>query len=428
MNILMLTNTYLPHVGGVARSVETFAVAFRERGHRVLVVAPKFDGMPDIEQDVVRVPALLDLMGSGFSLPLPIPGLLSEALDAFRPNIVHSHHPYLLGMTAMRIARYHQLPLVFTHHTLYEEYTHYVAADAAAIRRFVAELATAYANLCEQVIAPSESLADLLRRRGVETSIEVIPTGVDVDGFSEGDGSALRARQGIPEEAFVVGHLGRLAPEKNVGYLAEAVAMFLHQTPQAHFLVVGNGPSAEEMTEILTRTGVAPRVHFAGVARGKQLTDAYHAMDAFAFTSQSETQGMVLTEAMAAGLPVVALDGPGVREVVSDGRNGRLLPSASPATEFAAAIDWIHDRPPTERSSLRREALKTADAFSVERTTKKALAVYSTQLSMAKHDQRQTQWEQLRELIKAEWEMMKGTAEAARFGFRLSQSDEQALK
>ncbi|MBS1220006.1 MAG: glycosyltransferase, partial [Proteobacteria bacterium] len=162
MNIVMLTNTFTPHVGGVARSVESFAEEYRKRGHRVLVVAPEFSDMPLEEVDVVRVPAIQNFNASDFSVALPVPSRLAETLDDFRPDIVHSQHPFLLGMTAVRIARYRQLPLVFTHHTLYEQYTHYVPGDSPALKRFVIELATRYANLCDQVFAPSESIRDLL--------------------------------------------------------------------------------------------------------------------------------------------------------------------------------------------------------------------------------------------------------------------------
>ena len=116
MNIVMLTNTFTPHVGGVARSVEAFSAQYRTRGHRVLVVAPEFPDTPQDEVDVVRIPAIQNFNGSDFSVVLPVSGLLTEVLDEFQPEIIHSHHPYLLGVTALRVARYRNLPLVFTHH------------------------------------------------------------------------------------------------------------------------------------------------------------------------------------------------------------------------------------------------------------------------------------------------------------------------
>ena len=237
MNILMMTNTYLPHVGGVARSVDAFSQALRAEGHAVLVVAPSFQGAARREAGVVRVPAIQHFNGSDFSLRLPIPGLLSRALDRFEPDVVHSHHPFLLGDAALRVATRFGLPLVFTHHTMYERYTHYVPGDSPALRRFVMGLVREYANLCDAVIAPSESIARLLVERGVRAPIHAIPTGVEVGRFGRGDGAALRRRLGIAPGSFVVGHVGRLAHEKNLPFLAAAVAGLLRSDPDAHFQI-----------------------------------------------------------------------------------------------------------------------------------------------------------------------------------------------
>ena len=331
MNILMLSNTFTPHVGGVARSVETFTAEYRRRGHRVLIVAPEFPDMPQQETDVVRISAIQNFNASDFSVALPIHPQLGDAVDAFGPDVVHAHHPFLLGITALRLARHRGLPLVFTHHTLYEQYTHYLPGDSPVLKRFAIELATRYANLTDRVFAPSESIRELLRERGVTTPIAVVPTGVCLERFAQGDGPGFRRLTGIPETACVVGHLGRLAPEKNLEFLAEAVADFMRGNSGAHFLVIGSGPSEAAIRELLARSGVVERLHIAGILQQQQLADALHAMDVFAFASTSETQGMVLTEAMAAGLPVVALDAPGAREVVRDMHNGRLLTQATPA-------------------------------------------------------------------------------------------------
>ena len=147
MRILMMTNTFTPHVGGVARSVESFTASYRKLGHHVLVVAPEFDNMPSEETDVVRIPAIQNFNGSDFSVVLPIPSNLRSAVEAFEPEIVHSHHPFLIGSTALRLARQYSLPIVFTHHTMYEKYTHYVPGDSKTLKRFVINLSTRYANL-----------------------------------------------------------------------------------------------------------------------------------------------------------------------------------------------------------------------------------------------------------------------------------------
>ena len=413
MNILMMTNTYVPHVGGVARSVQRFANAFRRSGHAVLVIAPEFAGAPEHETDVIRVPAIQNFNGSDFSVVLPTPLLLSSEIDAFRPDLVHSHHPFLLGASALRIAGARGLPLVFTHHTLYERYTHYVPGDSPAMQRFVVDLSTSYANLSEQVFAPSETIAELLLSRGVTAPIGVVPTGLDVDAFACGDGAALRGRMGIPDDAFVVGHVGRLAPEKNIGFLARAIARFVRTAPDAHALIVGSGPSQSIIESAFEREDMRGRLHLAGQQSGRSLADAYAAMDIFGFASHTETQGMVLTEAMAAGVPVVALDAPGVREVVVDRVNGRLLPSEDQPA-FIAALDWIAERSPEARSALRSEAKSTAAAFAIDRCADNALDLYQTcvKRGRSRPQEADAPWYRVLGSIKAEWELIKSVADA----------------
>ena len=426
MNIVMLTNTYLPHVGGVARSVEAFARHYRQLGHQVLIVAPVFEGQPEHEDHVVRIPAIQHFNGSDFSVVLPVSGLLTEILDAFRPDIVHAHHPFLLGMTALRIASYRELPLVFTHHTLYEQYTHYVPGDSPALKRFVIELATRYANVADQVFAPSESIADLIRKRGVSSSIAVVPTGVEIDRFAHGDGQKLRQRFGIADDDLVVGHLGRLAPEKNLAFLGHAVARFLQSNERASFLVVGDGPSAGEIQSLFENAGLGDRLHMTGSLQSQALIDAYHAMDIFAFASKSETQGMVLTEAMATGLPVVALDASGAREVVRDKINGRLLGEETVET-FAGALDWIAARTTAESKMLSKEVRKTAEAFSMASSALKAIDVYQGLCGQATASKAETdtEWEKLLHLIEAEWEIVKSMADAVCAGLDIGGAGEE---
>ncbi|MDH3899520.1 MAG: glycosyltransferase [Gammaproteobacteria bacterium] len=413
MNIVMLTNTFTPHIGGVARSVEAFTNEYRRRSHRVLVVAPEFPDMPQHEIDVVRIPAIQNFNGSDFSVVLPVSGLLTEVLDEFSPEIIHAHHPYLLGVTALRVARYRNLPLVFTHHTLYEEYTHYVPGDAPKLRRFIIEAAIRYANLSDRVFAPSESIMKLLRERGVETPVTVVPTGVQAEHFAHGNGERFRVATGIPEDAFVVGHLGRLAPEKNLKFLAEAAAAFLKTTSRAHFLVIGTGPSGRTIRDIFTREGLETRLHIASVLEHGQLADALQAMNLFAFASKSETQGMVLTEAMAAGLPVVALDANGVREVVSDYKNGRLLHGES-IEAFVSALQWVAGLSEKQVRELARAAHETAEVFSMSHSADKALACYTNlrdNISVERPEQEE-HWHHLLDLIKVEWEILKGIGSA----------------
>ena len=173
MKIVMVTNTYSPHVGGVARSVAEFAEQYQKLGHRVLIVCPTFEGCQPSE-GVVRVPALEHVRHSDFSFPLPIPVGVHRRINEFQPDVVHSHHPFLLGDTALRVGSELGIPVVFTHHTQYQKYTHYFASDKSAMaRRFINELDIGYCNLCDAVIAPSQAVADDLQERKIETRVEV---------------------------------------------------------------------------------------------------------------------------------------------------------------------------------------------------------------------------------------------------------------
>jgi len=288
MNILMMTNTFTPHVGGVARSVEAFTAEYRKRGHRVLVVAPEYENMPENEIDVIRIPAIQRFNGSDFSVILSTPGYLTEAIEKFKPDIVHSHHPFLIGVTAFRMARKYELPLVFTHHTMYEQYTHYVPGDSETLKRFVIKLSTSYSNLCDQVFAPSKSVASVLADRGVFAQIDVVPSGVNLEQFARGNGPGFRAAMDIPQNAIVVGHVGRLAPEKNLEFLAKALVAFFKSESRAHFLVVGGGPSSKAIRQIFFREKMAGRLHMAGVLDHPLLTSAYRAMDVFVFASKRD--------------------------------------------------------------------------------------------------------------------------------------------
>lgn len=417
MNICMMTNTYLPHVGGVARSVSTFAEEYRKRGHGVLVVAPNFDGKPPNKRSeaiVERVAAIQNFNGSDFSVRLPLAATLSARLDAFKADIIHAHHPFLLGDTALRVAANKNVPIVFTHHTRYEDYTHYVPFDSPALKEVATTLPTHFANLCDGVIAPSESIAKLIKKRGVTVPIAVVPTGIDVKAFASADGRKFRAKFRIPAGAFVVGHVGRLAPEKNLAYLAEAVALFLKRKRGTYFLVVGDGPSVDQLKAVLKKHRVADRLVLAGKQTGRSLHEAYRAMDIFAFASKSETQGMVLAEAMAATLPVVALNASGVREVMRDGQNGFMLPARAPAERFAAELARLRDNKGL-RAACQCEASATAALFSRERSATLALEFYE-EIRRATRRERleitRTPWGTLMHRLEVEWDLISTRTQA----------------
>jgi glycosyltransferase involved in cell wall biosynthesis len=312
----------------------------------------------------------------------------------------------------MRVAAVRQIPLVFTHHTMYEQYTHYLPAAGEAIKRFAIHLPTEYANLCDHVIAPSESIALVLKERGAEVPLSVIPTGIERANFIGGDGAAGRCRWGIPDAAFVVGHVGRLAPEKNLSFLARAVAAFLRREARGHFLVVGGGPAEAEVKEAFDQAGVADRLHLTGALQGQELADAYRAMDVFAFASQTETQGMVLAEAMTAGVPVVAVDAPGVRDVLVDGECGRLLPQEDESA-FAAALAELAQNP-EQQQVLAEGARRAAEQYALDRCVDRVLGVYAGLIgTKGRPYDDESAWGKALRILEVEWNIWSAWFEAA---------------
>jgi len=417
MKICMFTNTYLPHVGGVARSVHTCAEGLRERGHQVLIFAPSFaedEKLAENPHEVVRLPALQNFNGSDFSVHISLPGEIPEELEAFEPDIIHSHHPFLLGDLAVRCGHHYNRPVVFTHHTLYENYTHYVPFDSAAMQRFAIDLATRYANMCSRVIAPSESIARLITERGVEIPHSIVPTGVDTEHFAAGDGIGFRKRFSIPESAKVIGHLGRLAPEKNLPYLTEVGLQLCREYPDLLYLVAGNGPEKENIQQAFSSAGLDKQIILTGEVTGNDVRDCYAAMDLFLFASKSETQGIVLVEAMATGQPVVALDASGAREVVRDGKNGYLLNEQSETDAFAAKVRSLLESP-EKLNSFSQEAQSTAQEFSIPSCIEKLEDVYQRTITeyVKNQDMSFDSWDALLDSIRVEWDLISSKLGAA---------------
>jgi len=416
MNILMCSNTFTPHVGGVSRSVQSFTKALRELGHRVMVVAPEFPDTPEGEEEVIRIPAIQNFNGSDFCVRLPIPAILFSELREFKADVIHSHHPFLLGDTALRLAALWQVPLVFTHHTMYEQYTHYVPGDSPALQQFAISLATGYANLCNRVIAPSESVQKIISSRGVETPISVVPTGINLQTFAAGNGQKFRRKFNIPDNTFVIGHVGRLAPEKNLDFLLSSVIEFMQRGDKTSvFVVVGSGPAEQSIKDTFKKHRLQKRLVLAGTQQGEDLISAFSAFNVFVFSSTSETQGMVLAEALAASVPLVALEANGVREVLQDGVNGYLVTEPSTSL-FADSIERVVKANKSDYQKLVDGAKSTVREFSEEVSAKKLETVYKevTQLPSTEHDLEENAWAKTLRLIDNEYELLSRNADAAR--------------
>ena len=413
MKILMMTNTYAPMVGGIEESIRSFTVEFEKLGHEVFIVAPECEGVPPDEVGVIRLRAIEKFNHSDFSIALPLSSLLPELMKTFMPDIIHCHHPFWIGDIALRLSSKYHIPLVFTYHTMFEKHMHYLPIQNEGMKRFIIDLFTGYANLVTQVIVPSESVREILLERGVKTPMTVVPTGIDLQKFFKGEGNAIRQRLGIPLDDIVIGYVGRLAIEKNLEFLGQSVADYLKKDTKAHFLIGGDGPLKDRIKEIFDEKGVGKQLHLAGVLKDQDLVDCYHAMDVFAFASLSETQGLVLVEAMSAGVPVVAVDAPGVREVVKDGYNGRLILEEN-KNNFSEALSWYCKQSQSKIENMKANALATTKEFSIDLCAYRMLKVYQdvSLKELVWSDHKNTAWDSLSDRLKSEWGMFKNMMHA----------------
>lgn len=418
MRIAMFTNTYAPLVGGIEKSVQTFAEDLRDLSHEVLIVTLQQDDTDRCEPGILRLPAMQRVVSGQYAFKFPGESGINDALDAFEPDVIHAHQPFMLGNSAFRQAVRRNVPLVFTNHTLYERYADQTfLGDFAALERAAAKLAIVYANLCEAVIAPTASIAAILQSQGVAPGIDVVPTGIDTRKFAAGDGAAFRRSHGIPADAFVAGHLGRLIPAKRVDFLAEAVAGFLTKIPRARALFCGEGQSAGGISEIFQRSSVSDRLTMLGNLLPDEIADAYSAMDVFAFASVTDTQGIVLLEAMAAGAPVLAIRATGPQDLVENGISGRLLDSDSSPGDFAAALQELAMRP--DLSTLSCAARLRAVEFDRRDCAALLLGVYEKAIRLrarrtAFGDPPDSALESFQRRVEAEWRLLAGRAEIIR--------------
>lgn len=359
MRVGIFTNNYLPMRGGVTTAVETLRRGLEAEGNPVWVFAPRFPAAPPDPPSVFRYPSVPAPTYPDFPLAVPFSRRLAKTVRALDIEIFHAQHPFLLGRTARRLARRLGRPLVFTYHTRYEKYAHYVPLRQNLVEVAAIRWSCRFANLADLVIAPSVRIRDTLRERGVRVPIEVVPTGVELDCFTVGDRGAAREELGLPPGDPILLYVGRLDREKSVESLLAAFEQVAVVVPAARFLLVGHGAQARSLRDQARRSPVGGRIEFRGVLPREALPPYYRAADLFLFASETETQGLVLAEAAASGLPAVAVGASGVDEVVVSGETG-ILTKPEPRELADAAIALLLD-------SERRRAMGTSARRLAER-------------------------------------------------------------
>jgi 1,2-diacylglycerol 3-alpha-glucosyltransferase len=375
VRIALFTNNYLPFCGGVTISVETLRRGLEASGHEAWVFGPRLTGAEDASVKVVRYPSIPVATYPEFALAVPYSRRIERLVSALAFDVIHAHHPFLLGPAARRLARRTRRPLIFTYHTRYEKYAHYVPLPLRLVQAAALRISAGFAAQADAVLAPSAVIRDELHARGVRAPIAVVPTGVDLECFRPGDREAARRSLGVGQGEPLVLYVGRLDREKSVDRVLGAFERVASTIPAARLVLVGQGTEAERLRRTAASLPVAERIRFLGLRPHDSLAECYQAADVFLFASETETQGLVLAEAAACGLPAVAVDAPGCDEVVRDGDTG-ILTKGDPAALAEAVIGLLLD--PERRRAMARRAREVAEhLFDVKLQIDRTMAVYA---------------------------------------------------
>jgi 1,2-diacylglycerol 3-alpha-glucosyltransferase len=353
LRVAIFGESYLPYLSGVTVSTETLARGLGALGHEVLLAVPRpargadpgTAGATGPDPAVAWLPSYhAPPAPAGYRMPVPVVSGALRRVMAFQPDIVHANSPFTSGLMARAVARRRGVPLVFTHHTRFADYGHYLGPLAAVSGRAAGAWLAAWWAGCAAIVAPSESLAEEIRAAlGPRRTpiVRAIPTGIDVTAIAAlPEGHPRRLAGWEPGVDVVLVSLGRVAPEKSVDVLVDAFALAARRRPRLRLLLVGGGPAEDDVARRAEAAGMAGRVHVTGRLPRDEALALVKACDLFVFASQTETQGLVLAEALAAGVPVAAVDGPGVTETLRPGVDAIVVdaePAATRAERLATA-------------------------------------------------------------------------------------------
>jgi 1,2-diacylglycerol 3-alpha-glucosyltransferase len=381
LRIGLFSESFRPVQNGVTTSLLTLIDGLRTRRHRVWVFAPENELQTEPEINVLRFPSFVTSLNPGYPLAYPfLPRLaLASQFSRLRLDVVHTHTPFVLGLTGANLALSRGVPLVTTFHTFYSQYSHYVPLFPDSMTQNLLDVYLPwYYNRCAAILCPSQVAAEALRQMGVESPIEVVPTGITLprpDYRTEQARAETKKSIGLSAETPLLLFAGRLAQEKNLSWLLSTLTRVLQAVPHAKLALAGDGAFREELEAETERLKITDSVLFLGPLSRKQLDPLLAAADVFCFPSPSETQGLVIGEARAAGTPTVAIDAGGAPETITEGEDGFRVPEGDCDLFTQRIVELLCNAPLRER--MRSNALKNAQGFVPERMIDRVVDVYA---------------------------------------------------
>ncbi|OGH12350.1 MAG: hypothetical protein A2776_02565 [Candidatus Levybacteria bacterium RIFCSPHIGHO2_01_FULL_40_10] len=370
MRIGFFTDGFLPQANGVAASVFETAKELEKRGHEVVIIAPNYPGYIDKSLNVIRLTSLKINKVPEIRLAINLPDKTLRKIIAMDFDVIHGHSGGTITLLGTEIARSKKIPSLLTYHTLWNRYTHYFMQGKVVKPKMMENISKIVGNRVDYIIAPTKRVEKELRQYGVKKPIKVVPSGINIEKFANGKSGYLRSLLKIENDPILL-YVGRLAKEKSVDFIIKAFKRVIENESKAHLVLVGDGPDRKELEALAKRLGVAASTHFLGELELESMHEVYKDATVFVFSSTSETQGMVVPEALASGVPVVAIDDPAY-ECIENGKNGYLVPDIA---EFALKCLSIIENKEL-RHEMSKNAVITSQKLSVSTTVDSLEPVY----------------------------------------------------
>jgi 1,2-diacylglycerol 3-alpha-glucosyltransferase len=357
MRILFISDVYFPRVNGVSTSIKTFVNQLKILGHQVDLIAPDYGAANTPESFVKRIPARSiyfdpedKLMKYGEALKL-LPELRQANYD-----LIHIHTPFVAHYLGIKLSKLLNIPCVETYHTFFEDYLHHYLpwVPKRMARGLARMISKQQCNAVDAIVAPSQPMLDVLRSYGVLVHADVIPTGLQSSSFAQADGLGFRIKYGIALGRPMLLYVGRVAFEKNIDFLLQMTKCLIEKHPNILLVVTGEGPAEKSLNQLTKTLNLQNNVQFIGyLDRNTELNACYKAADIFVFASKSETQGLVLLEAMAQGTPVVAIAELGTASILVEGEGAIIAPDSTHG--FAEKVASLIENP-KHRKTLANKA------------------------------------------------------------------------
>lgn len=380
MKIGLFTECYKPVINGVVHSIMNTKTGLEDLGHEVYIFSPDYGRKNIREKNLVHCPSAPLPGKTGYHYIFKLPKRVVDVAKTL--DIIHTHHPFTMGRYASEIAKANSIPFLFTHHTQYDQYTRYVPIVRKRAKKFLYNFLKNFCNKCDLIIAPSPSVQRVIKSYGTRTPIQVVPNGIDITRFQETkDLSTPRILSGLKPNYSIILYTGRVAYEKNIDFIVKAFKIAVTEYPEAYLLIVGPGPALQSLIKLSARLGLTGQIIFTGEVPYTQIRNYYHAADFFMTASKTEVHPLVILEALAAGLPVVAVDAIGTSDIITENKTGYL--TSENLDEFAKKIVYLLKNP-VRLNIMSEQAIKKSRDYSIPSTAKKMQEAYIKTQSLLK--------------------------------------------